>query len=113
MAQPNHTQRLALTEEALSVLFCPIDDAYTLLNPNGKRYESLKRLSDLHLICATNGVPISYEPTPANVAEVRLREELLGEANLRDDLARRLLGDLAYPEAKRRGMPWPNAGSPW
>ena len=50
----------------------------------------------LHLLCATNGVPISYELTPANVAEVRLTEELLTEANLRDDLARRLLGDLAY-----------------
>jgi hypothetical protein len=50
----------------------------------------------LHLLCATNGVPISYELTPANVAEVRLTEELLAEANLGDDLARRLLGDLAY-----------------
>jgi hypothetical protein len=208
MAQPNHTQRLAQTEEALTVLFCLIDDAYTLLNPHGARcYESIKRLSDsevialalfqqlrgvesersflrdaerffshlfpgvvglapssfhrrvrklrrfleplrravledlvgdpetllvdstllatlhprqvaqsagfpgagwvrwgsfsvygvkLHLICATNGVPISYELTPANVAEVRLTEELLAGANLRDDLARRLLGDLAY-----------------
>ncbi len=208
MAQPNHTQRLARTEEALTVLFCLIDDAYALLNPSGKRYEPLKRLSDsevitlallqqlrgvesersflrdaqrffshlfpgviglapssfhrrvrklrrfleplrravlddlvgdpetllvdstllaalhprqvaqsagfpgaawvrwgsfsvygvkLHLLCATNGVPLSYELTPANVAEVRLTEELLAEANLRDDLlARRLLGDLAY-----------------
>jgi hypothetical protein len=26
----------------------------------------------LHLLCATNRVPISYELTPANVAEVRL-----------------------------------------
>ena len=50
----------------------------------------------LHLLCATNGVPISYELTPANVAEVRLMEELLSEANLRGALARRLLGDLAY-----------------
>jgi hypothetical protein len=50
----------------------------------------------LHLLCATNGVPICYELTPANVAEVRLTEELLAEANLGDDLARRLLGDLAY-----------------
>jgi hypothetical protein len=50
----------------------------------------------LHLLCATNGVPISYELTPANVAEVRLTEELLTESNLRDDLARRLFGDLAY-----------------
>src|SRR5919206_4872755 len=207
MAQPNHTQRLARTEEALTVLFCLIDDAYTLLNPSGRRYESLKRLSDsevitltllqqlrgvesersflrdaqrffsqlfpgvvglhpsslhrrvrklrgyleplrrevlselvgdpetllidstllaalhprqvaqsagfpgaawarwgsfsvygvkLHLICATNGVPLSYELTPANVAEVRLTEELLAEADLPDDLARRLLGDFAY-----------------
>ncbi len=50
----------------------------------------------LHLLCATNGVPLSYELTPANVAEVRLTEELLTEANLQDDLARRLFGDLAY-----------------
>ena len=207
MAQPNHTQRLAQTEEALTVLFCLIDDAYALLNPRARCYESIKRLGDsevialalfqqlrgvesersflrdaerffshlfpgvvglapssfhrrvrklrrfleplrravledlvgdpetllvystllatlhprqvaqsagfpgagwvrwgsfsvygvkLHLLCATNGVPISYELTPANVAEVRLTEELLAGANLRDDLARRLLGDLAY-----------------
>jgi hypothetical protein len=50
MAQLNHTQRLARTEEALSVLFCRIDDAYTLLNPNGKRYE---RLSDSEVITLT------------------------------------------------------------
>ncbi|MBA4116037.1 MAG: transposase [Rubrobacter sp.] len=50
----------------------------------------------LHLLCAKNGVPLSYELTPANVAEVRLTEELLAEADLRDDLARRLFGDLAY-----------------
>src|SRR5215212_4915169 len=46
MAQPNHTPHLALTEEALTVLFCLIDDAYAHLNPNGKRYEPLKRLAD-------------------------------------------------------------------
>ena len=207
MARTNHTQRLARTEEALTVLFCLIDDAYALLNPRARCYESIKQLGDsevialalfqqlrgvesersflrdaerffshlfpgvvglapssfhrrvrklrrfleplrravlgdlvgdpetllvdstllatlhprqvaqsagfpgagwvrwgsfsvygvkLHLLCATNGVPISYELTPANVAEVRLTEELLAEANLRDDLARRLLGDLAY-----------------
>ena len=54
----------------------------------------------LHLICATNGVPISYELTPANVAELTLTgellEELLEEAALGDDVARRLPGDLAY-----------------
>ena len=33
MAQPNHTPRLAEPEEALTVLFCLIDDAYALLNP--------------------------------------------------------------------------------
>jgi len=51
----------------------------------------------LHLICTTNGVPISYELTPANdVAELTLTEELLEEAALGDGVARRLLGDLAY-----------------
>src|SRR5215208_1591289 len=50
MAQPNHTQRLARTEEALSVLFCLIDDAYALLNPKGRRYESIKRLADSEVI---------------------------------------------------------------
>jgi hypothetical protein len=207
MAQPNHTPRLAQTEEALTVLFCLIDDAYALLNPRARRYESLKRLSDsevialalfqqlrgvesersflrdaqrffshlfpgvaglypssfhrrvrrlrrfleplrrevlsemvgdpetllvdstllsvlhprqvpqgsgfpggawvrwgsfsvygvkLHVLCATNGVPITYELTPANVADVSLTEELLAEAKLGHGVVRRLLGDLAY-----------------
>src|ERR687886_2223846 len=46
----------------------------------------------LHLLCATNRVPISYELTPANVAEVGLVEELLTEAGLGEEVARRLLG---------------------
>ena len=46
MAHAHHTRRLARTEEALTVLFCLIDDAYCLLNPHGGRYQSLKRLSD-------------------------------------------------------------------
>ncbi len=208
MAQPHLTPRLDRTEEAITVLFCLIDDAYRLLNPRGERYASLKRLSDsevlalalfqqlrgveseqsflreaerffahlfpgvvglwpsslnrrlrklrrfleplrralvselvgepetlivdstllsvlhprqvkqsaggfdgaawvrwgsfsvygvkLHLLCATNGVPVSYELTPANVAEVRLTTELLAEASLGEEVARRLLGDLAY-----------------
>jgi hypothetical protein len=207
MARPNHTPRLAYTEEALTVLFCLIDDAYVLLNPCARGYESLKRLSDsevitlalfqqlrgvesersflrdaerffsqlfpgvvglhpssfhrrvrklrrfleplrrevlsemvgdpqtllvdstllsvlhprqvpqgsgfpggawvrwgsfsvygvkLHVLCSTNGVPISYELTPANVADVSLSEELIAEAALDDGVARRLLGDLAY-----------------
>jgi hypothetical protein len=214
MAQHHLTPRLALTEEAVTVLFCLIDDAYALLNPDDAvRYESLKSLSDseiitlallqqlrgvksersflreaerffahlfpgvvglwpsslnrrarklrrfleplrrlvvpelagdpetlivdstllsvshprqvkrsaagfegaawvrwgtfsvygvkLHLICATNRVPLSYEITAANVADVRLAEELLAEAEHlvlvgEDHLVRRLLGDLAY-----------------
>jgi hypothetical protein len=47
MSHTDHTQRLARTEEALTVLFCLIDDAYALLNPKGRRYESLKRPSDM------------------------------------------------------------------
>ncbi|MDP8948016.1 MAG: transposase [Actinomycetota bacterium] len=50
----------------------------------------------LHLICATNGVPLSYELTPANVADISLAEELINEAALGNGVARRLLGDLAY-----------------
>jgi DDE family transposase len=50
----------------------------------------------LHLLCATNGVPISYELTPANVADVCLAEELINEAKLGERVARKLLGDLAY-----------------
>ncbi len=207
MAQPEHTPEFALLEEAITVLFCLIDDAYATLNPKGRRYESLKRLSDsevitlalfqqlrgiesqrsflrdaqrffshlfpgapgihpssfhrrvrklrryleplrrailkelvgepesllidstllsvlhprqvsqgsgfpaaawvrwgsfsvygvkLHLLCSTNRVPISYELTPANVADVCLTEELIAEAALGDGVARRLLGDLAY-----------------
>ena len=207
MALPEHTPRLVLLEEAITVLFCRIDDTYYRLNPEGRRYEALKELSDsevmtlalfqqlrgvesersflrevarffshllpgavglhpssfhrrvrklrrhfeplrrailpelvgepetlivdstllsvlhprqvgqsagfegaawvrwgsfsvygvkLHLICATNRVPLSYELTPANTAEVSLTEELLVEANLGGEVARKLLGDLAY-----------------
>jgi hypothetical protein len=208
MARPQHTHSLPHLEEALTVLFCLIDDAYRLLNPRGaRRYESIKRLSDseivtlallqhlrgvesersflrdaqrffshlfpgvaglhpssfnrrvrklrrfleplrreivpelvgdpetllvdstllevlhprqvsqsagfdgaawvrwgsfsvygvkLHLLCAPNRIPISYELTPANVADVSLTEELLNEAALGDEVARKLLGDLAY-----------------
>lgn len=209
MAQPHLTPRLRRTEEAITVLFCLVDDAYRLLNPDGaRRYEGLKSLSDsevitlalfqqlrgieseqsflreaqrffahlfpgvaglwpsslnrrlrklgrfleplrravvgelvgdpetlivdstllsvlhprqvkqsaagfdgaawvrwgsfsvygvkLHLLCASNGVPVSYELTPANVAEVRLTTELLAEAGLGEEVGRRLLGDLAY-----------------
>jgi hypothetical protein len=208
MARPQHTHSLPHLEEALTVLFCLIDDAYRLLNPRGaRRYESIKRLSDseiitlallqqlrgvesersflrdaqrffcelfpgvgvlhpssfnrrvrklrrlleplrrevlselvgdpetllidstllevlhprqvpqsagfdgaawvrwgsfsvygvkLHLLCAPNRIPISYELTPANVADVSLTEELVAEAALGEEVARKLLGDLAY-----------------
>ena len=43
-------------------------------------------------LCATNRVPISYELTAANVAEVRLRKELLEEAQLGEEVARKHLG---------------------
>jgi hypothetical protein len=50
----------------------------------------------LHLLCATNGLPLSDELTSANVAEVGLTEELLSEANLGREVVRTVLGDLAY-----------------
>lgn len=211
MAHAQHTPTLASLEEAITVLFCLVDDAYALLNPRWHSHEALKKLSDsevltlalfqqlrgvesersflrdtqrffvhlfpgvarmhpsslhrrvrklrrfleplrrqilpelvgdpetlivdstllevlhprqvsqsagfdgaawvrwgsfavygvkLHLLCATNRVPISYELTPANVAEVRLVGELLGYAQLGEGLARRLFGDLAYRSEK-------------
>jgi hypothetical protein len=36
----------------------------------------------LHLLCATNRVPLSYELTPANAADLLPTEELLAEAGL-------------------------------
>jgi hypothetical protein len=50
MAHPEHTPGFALLEEAITVLFCEIDDAYDQLNPRGGRYASLKRLSDSEVI---------------------------------------------------------------
>ncbi len=221
MAQPQHTHSLAYLEEAVSVLFCLIDDIYAPLNPRAERYEAIKRLSDSEVITLalfqhplpavarggvlplfllrdaqrffshlfsgrggtapflfastdeeapalsgtsatrdppraggrsadlahrfyfagsfasapgfsvgglgklfggshmgkvglllglrhetpfapghTNGVPISYELTPANVADVCLTEELLDEAKLGEEVAKRVLGDLAPTAAK-------------
>jgi hypothetical protein len=51
MAQPQHTPSLVHLEEALTMLFCLIDDAYRLLNLHGaRRYESIKRLADSEVI---------------------------------------------------------------
>ena len=52
----------------------------------------------LHLLCSTNRLPLSYELTAANVAEVRLAEELLEAANLDGSLARRLFWGPGLPE---------------
>jgi Transposase DDE domain len=207
MEQPKCIRASTRLEEALTVLFCLVDDVYQNINPNAQRYERLKKLSDsevialalfqqlrgiesqrsflrdlsrffshlfpgvvdlapsslhrrirklrcflepmrravlsdlvgspetllidstllsvlhprqvekspglpgaawvrwgsfavygvkLHLLCSTNRVPLSYELTAANVADVRVTKELLEEANLGEDVARRLFGDLAY-----------------
>src|SRR5215211_4350376 len=50
MAQLELTPRLALLEEAVTVLFCRVDDIYYRLNPKGRRYETLKELSDSEVI---------------------------------------------------------------
>jgi hypothetical protein len=51
MAHPNTTPSATRLEEAVTVLFCLIDDAYRLLDPEGgRRYASLKRLSDSEVI---------------------------------------------------------------
>jgi hypothetical protein len=211
MAQEHDTPEFALLEEAITILFCLIDDAYGNLNPKERHYATLKQLTDseiitltlfqqlrgvesersflrevarffshlfpgaiglhpssfhrrvrklrrfleplrraivpelvgdpeilivdstllevlhprqvsqsvgfdgaawvrwgsfsvygvkLHLLCATNRVPISYELTSANVADVGLSSELIAEAKLGDKVARKLLGDLAYRSAE-------------
>jgi hypothetical protein len=50
MAHTNHTPRLARTEDALTVLFCLIDDAYAHLNPQANSYQAIKRLSDSEVL---------------------------------------------------------------
>lgn len=50
MAQPQHTPTLQSLEEALTILFCLIDDAYTLLNPRWDSYTTIKKLSDSEVI---------------------------------------------------------------
>ncbi len=67
----------------------------------GKRWGSFSVYGvKLHLLCATNRVAISYELTPANVAEVCLTEELLAEAELGDGVARRLFGGPGLPKPR-------------
>jgi len=52
MAHPSLTPRLHRSEEAITILFCLVDDAYRILNPrrSGERYASLKRLSDSEVL---------------------------------------------------------------
>ena len=124
MAQPQHTPSFVHLEDALSVLFCLIDDAYAALKlvdstllevihprqvAQGSGFAGAAWVRwgtfsvygvKLHLICATNRVPISYELTPANVADISLTEELINEATLGEGVARRLLADT-----------WPTAAS--
>ena len=53
MAQAQHTLALPSLEEAITVLFCLIDDAYERLNPKGSRYTALKKLSDSEVLTLT------------------------------------------------------------
>ncbi len=50
MAQPELTPQLVLLEEAVTILFCRVDDAYYRLNPKGRSYETLKELSDSEVV---------------------------------------------------------------
>ena len=53
MAHPNTTPPAARLEEAVTVLFCLIDDTYARINSKAGSYESLKRLSDSEVITLT------------------------------------------------------------
>ncbi|MGI8648975.1 MAG: hypothetical protein ACR2KW_01145, partial [Rubrobacter sp.] len=50
MALTHHTPRLVLLEDAATVLFCLVDDAYPNLNPEGLGYAAIKRPSDSEVI---------------------------------------------------------------
>ncbi len=50
MTPKEHTRESALLEEAITTLFCEIDDAYTAPNPQADRYASLKRLTDSEIL---------------------------------------------------------------
>jgi hypothetical protein len=50
MTQAQHTPEVALLEEAITTLFCEIDDAYRILNPRADLYASFKKLSDSEVL---------------------------------------------------------------
>src|SRR3712207_8109314 len=116
MAHTNHTQRLARTEEALTVLFCLIDDAYALLNPKGRRYESLKRLSDsevitLALLQQLRGV--ESERSFLRDAQRFFSHLFPGVVGLHPSSLHRRVRELRrYLEALRRGSLPPPGGGP-
>ena len=53
MDRSEHARGAALLEEAVTVLFCLVDDVHQNVNPNAQRYESLKKLSDSEIITLT------------------------------------------------------------
>lgn len=76
MNQSEHARGSTLLEEAVTVLFCLVDDLYQNLNPKAQRYESLKKTLGLRghnsrLVPATSGYG---KPTlfPARCFEVLL-----------------------------------------
>ena len=69
---------------------------------------------ELRMLCATNRVPISYELTAANVAEVRLTEGLLAEAAiLGQETSCAGFWGIWPTGARRRRVPWPKRVSCW
>ena len=50
MAHAHTTPRLYQAKEALTTLFCLVDDAYRLLNPGWQSHEALKKLSDSEVL---------------------------------------------------------------
>ena len=104
MARTKDTPPLAALEEAVTVPFCLVDDAYAYLNPKGaRRYEGLKKLSDsevlaLALLQQLRGVE-SQRSFLRDAARFfpHLFAGVLGLAHSSfHRRARRLLGDLAY-----------------
>src|SRR5215216_6380815 len=97
MANSNLTPSAAHLEEALTVLFCLIDEAYDLLNPSGSdAYSSLKRLSDSEVLTLAlfqqlfPGV-VGLHPSSLHRRVRKLRRWILEP--LRRTVVRELVGD--------------------
>ncbi len=50
MNRSEHAQGFALLEVAITVLYCLVDDVYQNINPDGRGYERLKKLSGSEVI---------------------------------------------------------------